>query len=293
MTGKPIKASGYTPEHLAKARSLCLYVATKLGDLMDDVVVVGGLVPSLLINPEDLPAGEAAHVGTMDLDVGFALRLLESGMYHTVSERLRTAGFIQDKNAEGRPTTHRWRLREGASATVDFLIPPTRKTDRGGRLKNLEKDFAAVFAPGLHLAFRDRSRVSLSGTTPAGEKAEREIWVCGPGAFVVLKALAFHDRGENKDAYDLYYVLRCFGGGPSDVARCFRPLIDDPDTIRAMHILEQDFKANDCLGPMRVAHFVHGGPDEATQADVVGFVLKFLSMCTPEDRRGRPSPGSM
>jgi predicted nucleotidyltransferase len=41
-----------------------------------------------------------------------------------------------------------------------------------------------------------------------GERASREIWVCGPGAFVVLKALAFRTRGENKDAYDLYYVIR-------------------------------------------------------------------------------------
>ena len=32
--------------------------------------------------------------------------------------------------------------------------------------------------------------------------------MCGPGAFVVLKALAFRDRGEPKDAYDLVYVLR-------------------------------------------------------------------------------------
>jgi len=35
----------------------------------------------------------------------------------------------------------------------------------------------------------------------------------GPGAFVVLKALAFKGRGENKDAYDLYHLVRNFGEG--------------------------------------------------------------------------------
>jgi len=32
-----------------QAGQTCLYVTTKLGDLLDDLVVVGGLVPSLII----------------------------------------------------------------------------------------------------------------------------------------------------------------------------------------------------------------------------------------------------
>ena len=62
---KPKTAAGYDETTTRYARATCLTVATKLGDLMDDLVVVGGLVPSLLIG-----RGEAApvdpHVGTMD-----------------------------------------------------------------------------------------------------------------------------------------------------------------------------------------------------------------------------------
>ena len=36
-------------------RATCLYVATKLGDIMDELVVVGGLVPSLFVNQQMLP----------------------------------------------------------------------------------------------------------------------------------------------------------------------------------------------------------------------------------------------
>ncbi|MEO6599736.1 MAG: hypothetical protein ABIQ16_07680 [Polyangiaceae bacterium] len=44
-------------------RSTCLTLATKLGNLMNDLVIVGGLVPSLIVDPtEDVPA----HVGTLD-----------------------------------------------------------------------------------------------------------------------------------------------------------------------------------------------------------------------------------
>ena len=52
MTEKPRTADGYRSEHLELVRSTCLYIATKLGDLMEDLVVVGGLVPSLIIDQE-------------------------------------------------------------------------------------------------------------------------------------------------------------------------------------------------------------------------------------------------
>jgi len=89
---------------------------------------------------------------------------------------------------------------------------------------------------------------------------------------IVLKALAFRDRGENKDAYDLFYVIRNFGVGVSDVADALRPLMDDPDAVKAAEILEQDFSDHDAVGPRRVAEFLTGGPDDAIQADAVGFV---------------------
>ena len=43
MAEKPKRATEYKSEQVELVRSTCLYVATKLGDLMDVVVVVGGL----------------------------------------------------------------------------------------------------------------------------------------------------------------------------------------------------------------------------------------------------------
>ena len=104
MPEKPKRAADYPSEQVALVRAVCLYVATELGDLMDDLVVVGGLVPSLLIDPGALPEGTAAHVGILDLDVGLKLALLDEGRYQTLTERLRDSGFEPDENDEGRPT---------------------------------------------------------------------------------------------------------------------------------------------------------------------------------------------
>lgn len=85
MPEKPRHASEYGGDQVELVRATCLYIATKLGDLMDEVVVVGGLVPLLLINPGELPVGTAAHVGTMDLNIGLALALLDEGRYRSLT----------------------------------------------------------------------------------------------------------------------------------------------------------------------------------------------------------------
>ena len=61
---KPTTAAGYEPAFTSAVRATCLYVATKLGDLADDTVVVGGLVPSLIIDaPSDAVQSVRACLG--------------------------------------------------------------------------------------------------------------------------------------------------------------------------------------------------------------------------------------
>jgi hypothetical protein len=273
---KPTTAAGYRSEYVELVKATCLYVATKLGDLSDEVVVIGGLVPSLLIAQDALPVGAEPHVGTMDLDIGLTLAVLDAGRYRTLTERLRRAGFTADVNEQGNPTRQRWKIENDEKVTVDFLIPPSLPGDVGGKLRDIEQDFAAVIAPGLHLAFQDRTKVTLSGQTIMGERATLDIWVCGPGAYVVLKALAFDLRGENKDAYDLFYVLRNYGGDVNSIVHHLRPLRSDPTMTEAIDVLRRDFTSHDGLGPMRVAEFIAGRSDDTLQADVVGFVDAFL-----------------
>lgn len=278
MPEKPTTAAGYPPDQVARVKSTCLYLATKLGDLMDEIVVVGGLVPSLLIDQEHLAENVTPHVGTLDLDLGLAFALVSEERYKEVAERLRHAGFEADKNDEGKPTRQRWRISEPA-VTVDFLIEPEGFEGKPGSLFSLSKDWAAIIAPGLHLAFKDNQKVTLAGQTIAGEKASRDIRVCGAGAYVVLKALAFRIRGENKDAYDLFYLLRNYGKGVEDVAALLRPLLDDASAQKALANLREDFLDPEAVGPRRVAEFLYARPDPETQADTVGFVRSLLDAC--------------
>ena len=274
MVLKPNTALGYNEEDITLVRSACLYVATKLGDMLDEVVIVGGVVPSFLIDQNDLEPGLETHAGTKDLDLGLALSILEEERYLELSRRFREAGFSPDVSSKGNMTRQRWRLDADPLLTVDFLISPSPEDDPDRRLRDIEKDFAAFIIPGLHLAFADRLKVRLSGHTPFGERADREVWVCGPGAFLVLKALAFDGRGHGKDAYDLFYVLSMVG--IEKTVRSLKKFGDDPHIEKALSIIHRDFSLYDGLGPARAARFMTGDLDDDIQADVVGYVKSLL-----------------
>ena len=281
MGEKPQTHTGYPPDLAELAHSTCLYVATVLGDLIEEITVVGGLVPSLII-PRGEDASIEVHAGTLDLDLGLAITVFDKSRYQEIAHRLRGADFTQSTNSKGRLSRQTWGINttQGQRMSLDFLISPTRSDDQPGRLRDLEPDFAAIIIPGLHLAFQDRQRVELSGLTLRKERARKSVWVCGAGAFIVLKALAFKNRGTPKDAYDLFYVLKYFGQGVKDVVQRIQPLLQDPHCTEALSVLRQDFMEHDATGPMRVAHFLKGAPDDDIQADVVGFVDTFLNQVT-------------
>ena len=90
----------------------------------------------------------------------------------------------------------------------------------------------------------------------------------------MLKALAFGSRGQNKDAYDLFYVWR--GVGARGVAESLVPLMPDTCIDNALSVIERDFCRHDGLGPTATEQFITQEPDENIQADVVGYARALL-----------------
>ena len=279
MQNKPAHATEYSPAAFELVKRTSLYIATKLGDLNDDIVVVGGLVPSLIIPQQGPKQATSSHIGTMDVDLGLTVAILDDERYAELSGRLMSAGFEPDQNESGKKTSQRWSIEEnGQRVSVDFLIPPIQDDDKGGKLRNLESDFAAIITPGLRLAFNDRRKVALEGKTIRNETASRDLWVCEAGAFTVLKALAFRGRGENKDAYDLTYVLQNYGEGITSVFARLKPLLQEAATQSALKILEEDFTNIDSVGVKRMAEFLGDPGNEDIRADASVLVSGLLKL---------------
>src|SRR3954466_6411873 len=102
MATKPPTANFYTPEGTRLVQSACLTLATYLGTFLDELVVVGGLAPSLLMPIDRLKEGQEAHVGTLGLDLGLRLAILEESRYIELVDQLRSAGFEPTSPKDGK-----------------------------------------------------------------------------------------------------------------------------------------------------------------------------------------------
>ena len=78
---EPQSAAGYDDRSTQAVKSVLLEMGQILGSYKGKFVVVGGLIPWLLQNNEDMP-----HVGTLDLDLGLDPSALADGEYASLIE---------------------------------------------------------------------------------------------------------------------------------------------------------------------------------------------------------------
>lgn len=276
----PRYATDYTPEQLERSRQTLLEVLGALGDIAEDVVLVGGLVPTLLVDQAEASVRDEAHVGSVDVDLGLHLVVLNDDRYETLADRLRRSEFEPDLNKDGNRTRQRWRHAPGGEpgsdpVVIDFLID-AGPAEAPGRQFGLTSDLAAIATKGLTLAFQDSVRRTVTGTALDGDEVERAVSVCGPAAFVVLKAFAMRGRKKEKDAYDLAYVVRNWDRGPEAVAERWAAIADHPAAAAALDIVRYDFAHERRAGPGRASRFLFQSVVPTYVAEVVGDLQRFL-----------------
>ena len=273
---KPRHEGGYTPEHAELCERTLVTLLRGLGPYKDGVYVIGGLVPRYLI-PRGPGADPPPHAGTTDVDLVLDLGVLTSvEAYRRLEENLRTMGFERGRNDEGQAQHHSWRKRIGDKVTivVDLLCDAPGGT--GVRITDLpgEKRLKALGIPGGHLAVEDHIVRELTAERlDEGGVTTETVRIAGVVPFVVLKTLAYEDRAEPKDAYDLIYVLMHYGDGPAAVAAAFRERLarpsPDPLIGRAVEVLRSHFATDATTaghrkdGPADYARFLTnpGQPD--------------------------------
>jgi|GEM_PF-731683 len=271
----------YTDDETARVRSALLSVASIIGrDLLQDVVLVGGLVPQLHFR--EPPAHVEAHVGTRDIDLALQLSVFNGERYATIAQALKNAGLTNDTNVkdDGSETIRqaRWKLVEGSTVVfIDFIMAqPDADRRRPGTVKHLGNDFGAFVMDAASVTAHDFMTMTLEGTTLKGEQTKANIRVVGLAGFVVLKAFALVGRRKPKDAYDLCWVLQA--AGPEVVGNKVRDLPGSAEKAEALTILEDRFASAKHEGPRWVLEFNGDAGNLERAEDLVGLVRTFLSV---------------
>lgn len=72
----------------------------------------------------------------------------------------------------------------------------------------------------------------------------------------VMKGYALAGRDKQKDAYDIYFSVREFAGGPDVLAQECAPLLNDAIALRGFLNIAEKFCAKDSYGPVTVRRFL-------------------------------------
>jgi hypothetical protein len=259
---EPQLASDYDDRATAAVKSVLIEIGQLLGSFKGKFAVVGGAVPWLLLNNEEMP-----HVGSMDVDLGLHPDALGDGEYATLVDALMKHGYEQRQGFRRFQLVRTVPVADGPAinVVVDFLMP--REAEIIKNSPPLVADFAAQKADGADLATRFYQFVAIDGSMPDGGPNRVEIAVCSIPALLAMKGHALNGRVKQKDAYDIYYSIRNYDGGPEALAEACRPLLAHESAQRGFGYIAEKFDRLDGYGPDRVRRFVGDTPTDGRTPD--------------------------
>jgi hypothetical protein len=276
---EPQSAAEYDDRTTRAVKCVLIEMGQILASFKGKFAVVGGAVPWLLLENDDM-----AHVGTLDIDIALdAAALREDDEYKTLIESLMGSGYDQRTELKKFQLVRRIDPRDGGATIdviVDFLMPRQVKLKKNKPV--LIDNFAVQRADGVELALRFFEMVALDGSTPAGGKNRVEVAIASIPALLAIKGYAIQQRHKQKDAYDIYYCVRNYPGGPEALAKDCKLILDLPDGKQGFQYIAGKFDKDDGYGPTSVKKFVEetehleGRTPDQWQTDAFGQVQAWL-----------------
>jgi hypothetical protein len=221
---KPATLDGYSDQYTVDCERVLVTLLRGLGPWKDSVCLVGGLTPRYLVAAR--PPAVPAHAGTLDVDIVIDLQILaDTEAYHTLEDNLKKMGFERAENEAGKKLSWRWQTRTEHGALMVLELLADAPDLAGGKVQPLptEGTISALNIPHSSIVF-DLNQVTeiqaelLGGNGVATEKIKHASLV----SFTCLKAFAFDQRFERKDAHDLIYCIAHAPEGTDAVAEAFR-----------------------------------------------------------------------
>lgn len=266
----------YEARAVHAARSVLLELTHLLGAYHEDIVLVGGWVPELL-----LPSKESPHVGSTDVDLALDHRRIEAEGYETILKLLKARGYEEGPQPF---IFFRKLIVEGQEITVqvDLLAGEYEGVGKKHRHQKVQ-DVHARKARGCDLAFEHPVEIKIEGELPEGGKDSVTVRVASIVPFIVMKGMALADRMKEKDAWDIYYCLKNYPNGLDALAEAFKPFMSHGLVKEGLEKIAEKFASEKHVGPKFVADFEEVSDVEERallQRDAferVGYLLKKLN----------------
>lgn len=274
----PRSAVDYDDRSKAAVRSVLVEIGQVLGAFRGKFALIGGAVPWLLLDNDDM-----RHVGTLDVDLSLDAEGLRDSEYVDLVEALRASGYEQKGERKRFQLVRTVEVNDGGAPIdiyVDFLMPRNVKLEKHD--PPFLDDFAVQRADGADLALKFAEMVAIEGTMPRGGINRVEIAIASIPALLAMKGHAVGKRDKPKDAYDIYYCIRNFPQGIEALAAQCVPLLAEKSGAEGFQYIADKFQSFEHTGPVNVRAFVTGTQalgersEDQWQQDAFGQVAAFL-----------------
>jgi hypothetical protein len=247
-----VNQSDYSQPEVQTCFSVMVEVMTILGEFRENIVIIGGNVPPLLI-----PSAKEIHPGTLDIDLAIDYKNISDANYNTIVETLSSRNYYQKKGEQPFIFYRDVDTKSGDKITVqiDLLAGEYGGTGKQHRHQKLQ-DTQLRKARGCDLVFENPIKINLRGTLPNGAINEVIVKIPSIGPFLVTKGMALWERMKEKDAYDIYFCCRYYPGGLEALRRDIVPLSANNLLKEGLGKIKSKFIDVDAIGPVYVADFM-------------------------------------
>ena len=243
-----VSKSQYGEREVSACKAVLLELVHLLGELKDNIVIIGGWSPTFL-----LPQSSEPHIGSLDIDVALNFARIPDNTYRTILETFLKRGYMQDKQQPFRFfRTVKVEGRESIVVEIDLMAGEYGGTGKGHRTQKVQ-DVCARKARGCDLAFDSTVTVTIEGVLPDGGRDRESFKVAGIVPFLVMKGMVMNERMKEKDAYDIYYCVEHFPGGVESLALEFNSFRKNKLVLEGLGKIRSKFASVEHIGPRWVA----------------------------------------
>lgn len=236
--------------------SIIVEIMTILGEYRDSIVLVGDWVPYFLIEDK-----KEAHIGSIDIDLALDFNVISDSAYRTILELLEKRGY--KRGSQPFIFTRSIKYKDGNTYTVeiDFLSGEYGGTGKSHRTQKIQ-DINARKARGCDLVFQDNLTISIKNPMPDGSLNQISIKIANAIPFLVMKGMALWDRYKEKDAYDIYFIIKNYPGGIEKLTKTFKHIKSNKLVQEGLGKILAKFDSIDAIGPTWLVKFLDIEDDE-------------------------------
>jgi hypothetical protein len=241
--------SDYRKPEVETCLSVMVELISILGAFRDNIAVVGGWIPYFLCGEKG-----KKHVGSLDVDIAFDFRNISEESYKTILQLLEDHGYKEGEQ----PFIFLRRIKTNQGimeVEIDLVAGEYGGTGGSHRTQKIQ-DVRARKARGCDLVFNNFAYIEIEAKMPDGAKNSVKIKASQILPFLIMKGMAIWERYKEKDAYDIYFVVKNYEGGIQKLKGKIKPFLGNKLVREGLEKIKAKFEDVNSVGPVWIANFL-------------------------------------